>query len=232
MLTRAQSLALLLLAAALPSAPAQELVVVVESPVFPLDTRLVVGSGLPELVVTVESPAFTLDTRLATGSTLPGLVVTAESAAFTLDTRLSTGSVLAGLVVTAESPAFTLDTRLAGSNPTLGTLVVTAESGAFTLDTRLAGRLEDLIVEEVSPAFSLNTMWIGIRRIARTRDSPLELFWTTNAAEFPFHPQWAPPPLTESLPWQDVTNPVSESGGFFRAVLSPEGSERYFRLKL
>ena len=178
----------------------------------------------------VESPGFNLDTRLSSGATPSSLVVAAASAAFTLDTRLATGSAVAGLVVIAESPAFTLDTRLAGSNPTLVTLVVTAESGAFTLDTRQAARLDALIVEAVSPAFSLNTMWIGIRRTARPAGSPVELYWPTNAPGF--YPQWAPPPLTESLPWQDVTNSVSESGGFYRAVLSPAGTERYFRLKL
>ena len=157
-------------------------------------------------------------------------MVTAESATFILDTRLTTGSVFAGLVVSAESPAFTLDTRLAGGNPILATLVVTVESGTFTLNTRLAARLDALIVEAVSPAFSLNTMWLALRRTARAAGTPVELYWPTNAPGF--YPQWAPPPLTESMPWQDVTNTVSESGGFYRTHLNPEGTARYFRLKL
>ncbi|MEY2410623.1 MAG: hypothetical protein QOF48_3293 [Verrucomicrobiota bacterium] len=206
MLTRTHSLALLLLVVALPRAAAQELVVV------------------------VESPAFILNTRLSSGSALSGLVVMAESAAFTLNTRLSPASEFAGLVLAAASPTFTLDTRLAAGNPTLAALVVSTESGAFILNTRQAARLEALIVEAVSPAFSLNTMWIGIRRTARASGTPVELYWPTNAPGF--YPQSAPPPLRPSMMWQNMTNAVGESGGFYRALLSPEGTERYFRLKL
>jgi hypothetical protein len=208
MMLRTPSLALLLLAAALRSATAQQLVVVVESPVFALDTRLSAGSGSS------------------------ALVVTATSDAFTLDTRLSTGSTSSSLVVTAESPAFTLDTRLTGGNPILAALVVTAESGTFALDTRLAGRREDLIVQAVSPAFALNTMWVRLRKLTRAPLGPLELYWTTNAAEFPFRPQVTDPPLGPASIWQDVTDPVTESGGLYRVPVTPSGTNRYFRLKL
>jgi hypothetical protein len=156
--------------------------------------------------------------------------VAAESLTFTLDTRLSTGSIVSGLVVAAESPTFTLDTSLAGSNPILGTLVVAAESASFVLDTRLVGPLEALIVQAVSPAFELNTMWIGIRRTARASGSPVELYWPTNAPGF--YPQFALPPLRPSMQWENVNGTISESGGFYRTPLSPEGTELYFRLKL
>jgi hypothetical protein len=206
MITRAQSLALLLVAAIPRFVAAQELVVV------------------------IESPAFLLDTHLSSGARTPALVVSTESPVFTLDTRLSTGSTLSNLVQTAESPAFTLDTRLGGSDPTVATLVVSAESAAFVLDTRLVGPLQALIVQAISPSFELNTMWIGIRRTARASGSPVELFWPTNAPGF--CPQWALPPLRPSMLWQDVTNNISESGGFYRTPLNPEGTEIYFRLKL
>ena len=231
MMTRAQSFALLLLGTVLPSAIAQELVVVVESPPFMVDTRSSSsGSDTSGLVVTAASPAFTLDTRLSVGAAIGGLVVTAESPAFTLDTRLASGPTPSTLVVTAESPAFTLDTRLSCGNPILAALVVSAESAAFVLDTRLAARLDYLIVEAVSPAFELNTMWVRLRLAARAAGSPVELYWPTNAPGF--YPQSAPPPLRPSMPWQNMTNTVGEAGGFYRTLLDPAGAGRYFRLKL
>ena len=230
MITRAQILALLLLGTVLPSAIAQELVVVVESPTFKLDTRSSGGGATTGLVVTAASPAFTLDTRLSAGPAIGGLVVASESPAFILDTRLAGGSAVSALVVTAESPAFTLDTRLAGGSPILAALVVSAESAAFVLDTRLAARLDYLIAQAVSPAFELNTMWVRLRLAARTAGSPVELYWPTNAPGF--YPQSAPAPLRASMPWQNLTNTVGESGGFYRTLLDPEGTGRYFRLKL
>ena len=230
MITRAQILALLLLGMVLQSATAQQLVVVVESPAFRLDTRLSSGSDTTGLVVTAASPAFTLDTRLSVGAAIGGLVVTAESPAFTLDTRLASGPTPSTLVVTVESPAFTLDTRLSCGNPILAALVVSAESAAFVLDTRLAARLDYLIVEAVSPAFELNTMWVRLRLAARAAGSPVELYWPTNAPGF--YPQSAPPPLRPSMPWQNMTNTVGEAGGFYRTLLDPAGAGRYFRLKL
>jgi hypothetical protein len=255
---RARFLACLLLADALRFAAAAELVVVIESPPFPLETRLAAPPVLAALVVSSESPAFVLDTRVSGGhSTLATLVVMAESSAFTLDTRLAAPPALAALVVSAESPAFVLDTRLSGGNstlatlvvmaesgaftldtrlatgsPILATLVVTVESGAFTLDTRLSGRREDLIVQFESPPFELNTLWIGIRKISRARNSLLELFWPTNAAEFPFHPQGADAPLNPPLTWQNLPDPITESGGYFRVPLAPDSTNHYFRLKL
>ena len=207
-----------------------ELVVVVESPSFTLDTRLASGSGTAALVVPAVSPAFTLDTRLILGSTHSGLVVSAESPAFTLDTRLSSASPVLALIVTAESPAFTLDTRLAGGNSALAALVVPAQSSAFALDTRLAGPLAALIVQAISPPFELNTMWVGIRRTTRGAPSPVELYWPTNAPGF--HLQFAVPLLEPSTRWMEVTNTVSESGGLYRVILNPGGAESYFRLKL
>jgi hypothetical protein len=230
MKTRTKALAFLALVAALRSATAQELVVIVESPAFTLDTRLASGSDTAVLVVTAASPPFTLDTRLSVESALSALVVTAESLAFTLDTRLSSGSTHSAFVVTAESPGFTLDTRLAGGNSTLAALVVTAESAAFALDTRLAGRIDALIVQAVSPAFTLNTMWVGIRTTAPVAGSLIELYWPTNAPGFRL--QLADPPLGPSALWLDVPNSVSESGGLYRVLLNPAGSDHYFRLKL
>jgi hypothetical protein len=230
MLTRAQSLALLLLlAAAVPITRAQELVVTVESSFFPLDTRLSIGSGPSPLVVAVESPAFTLDTRLVAGNDPSVFVTTATSPAFTLDTRLSIRADSSALVVTAESAAFTVDTRLAGSNPLVATLVVAAESGAFTLDTRLAERRGDLIITAISPAFELNTMWVRLRKLARAFNSPMELYWTTNAPEF--HPQVTDPPLGPASIWRDITDPVTESGGLNRIPVAPDRAQRHFRLK-
>lgn len=173
--------ALLVLGAVLRSAAAQELVVIVESPAFALDTRLASGSGTAALVVTTVSPAFTVDTRLSSGSPLSGLVVTAQSA-------------------------------------------------AFALDTRLAGTEDDLIVHAVSPPFTLNTMWVGIRRTARVTGNAVELYWPTNAPGF--HLQFAAPLPGPSTLWMDVTNAVSESGGLFRIILNPASDEHYFRLKL
>src|SRR5262245_16775814 len=83
-------------------------------------------TGAQELMVVVESPSFTLNTRLAGNANTTALVVSAESSAFTLDARLSTGFASPALVETEESPAFTLDTRLADDNPSLAVLVVTA----------------------------------------------------------------------------------------------------------
>jgi hypothetical protein len=186
------------------------------------------ASGMGQVVV-ADSPTFTLDTRLYSNVTSSGFVATAESPAFTLDSRLATGNSLA-LIMTAESSVFTLNTRLGDSNPTLAALVVAAQSAAFALDTRLAGPPGDLIVQAVSSAFSLNTMWVGIRKIAAMTGSPVELFWPTNAPGF--HPQLALPTFGPSAQWLDVTNTVSESAGFYRTVVSPEGTERYFRLKL
>jgi len=129
------------------------------------------------------------------------------------------------LVVSVESPAFRLDTRLA-AGPALSPLVTTVESGTFVLDTRQAG-FGNLIVPAVSPPFQLNTMWIGIRNTASMQ---FELYWSTNAPGF--HPQWAAPPIRPSIQWQDMTNSVSESDGLFRVQVNPEGTSRYFRLKL
>jgi hypothetical protein len=181
MITRAQCLPLLLLSASLQCNAAQELVVLVESPLFILDAHLSNGP----------SPA--------------ALVVASESSGFTLDTRLSTGSIRSGLVVTAES-------------------------AAFVLDIRLVGPLKALIVQAQSPACELNTMWIGIRRTARGFGTPVELYWTTNAPGF--YPQSAEPPLRSSMHWVDLTNTISETSGFYRIPLSPDATERYFRLKL
>src|SRR5436190_7234227 len=133
------------------------------------------------------------------------------------------------LVVAVESAAFALDTRLSVGNDA-SVLVVSATSSAFTLNTSLAGPLEALIVQSASLPFDLNTMWIGIRNAARMSGSPLELFWSTNAPGF--HPQWALPPLRTTVLWQDMTNSVTESGGFYRILLNPGTTERYFRLKL
>ena len=160
-------------------------------------------------------------------SAIAQLVMTAESPGFSLDTRLSVANDTSVVVVTAVSPAFTLDTRLAAGNPTPSPLLVKAESGVFTLGTLLAVPFEALIVPTVSPAFELNTMWIGIRNTAGMQ---LELSWSTNAPGF--HPQWAAPPLRPSMQWQDMTNSVSESGGLYRVQINPEGTDRYFRLKL
>jgi hypothetical protein len=157
------------------------------------------------------------------------LVVIVESPAFALDTRLASGSGTAALVVTTVSPAFTVDTRLSTGSPLSG-LVVTAQSAAFALDTRLAGTEDDLIVHAVSPPFTLNTMWVGIRRTARTAGSAVELYWPTNAPGF--HLQFADPLLGPSTLWMDVTNAASESGGLYRVFVNPAGGESYFRLKL
>jgi hypothetical protein len=108
--------------------------------------------------------------------------------------------------------------------------VVTAESAAFVLNSRLVGPLEALIVQAVSPAFELNTMWIRIQRTARAFGSPVELYWPTNAPGF--YPQSALPPLRPSMQWQDMNGTITESGGFYRTPLSHEGTDRYFRLKL
>jgi hypothetical protein len=226
-MNRRQLIGVLVLAASLASGMGQ--VVVADSPTFTLDTRLYSNVTSSGFVATAESPAFTLDSRLATGNSL-ALIMTAESSVFTLNTRLSTGATASSLVVTAESAGFALDTRLGDSNPTLAALVVAAQSAAFALDTRLAGPPGDLIVQAVSSAFSLNTMWVGIRKIAAMTGSPVELFWPTNAPGF--HPQLALPTFGPSAQWLDVTNTVSESAGFYRTVVSPEGTERYFRLKL
>lgn len=189
-----------------------------------------VSSEAQELVVVVESPGFTLDTRLSARSALSALAVTAESPSFTLDTGISSGPALPTLLVTAESPTFTLDTRLTEGNPSLAALVVTAESAAFVLDTRLAGRPEYLIVQAVSPAFELNTMWLGIRKTARALGSPVDLYWPTNAPGFRL--QSASPSLGPSAQWMDVATPPSESGGLNHVPLDPADSHRYFRLKL
>ncbi|HXJ61650.1 MAG TPA: hypothetical protein VNU68_33835 [Verrucomicrobiae bacterium] len=157
------------------------------------------------------------------------LVVVAESPQFTVDTRLPSGASATALPVTTESPAFMLDSRLAGSSPTLAALV-RAESAAFALDTRLAGALDDLIVHTVSPVFTLNTIWVGIRKTSRLTSSPVELYWPTNAPGFRL--QLADPLLGPPTFWMNMTNTVNESGGFYRTLLPPEGIEGYFRLKL
>lgn len=157
------------------------------------------------------------------------MITRAQSLAILLLAAVLRPGMAQELVVVVESPSFTVDTRLAGGSPVLAGLVVTATSGAFTLDTRLAARPEYLIVETVSPAFELNTMWVRIRQTGRA-PSPLELYWTTNAPGF--GPQWARPPLGRPLLWQDLTNTITESDGFYRALLNPEEAERYFRLKL
>src|SRR5882724_11020224 len=108
----AQSLTLLLLAAAPHSVMAQELVVAVESAAFALDTSLSGGSNTSVLAGTAASPAFTLDTRLAGGNPTPSpLVVTAESGAFVLNTRLAG---FGNLIVESGSPPFDLNTMWIG----------------------------------------------------------------------------------------------------------------------
>jgi len=138
------------------------LVVMFESPVFPLDTRIASGSSPSNLVVQFDSPVFAVDTRLSISSgSLTALVVQVESPVFVLDTRISTGNEsLISLVVRAESPVFVIDTRLTSGGSSLAALVVQAESAAFTLDTRLSagsGNLASLVVQVESPVFALDT---------------------------------------------------------------------------
>lgn len=112
MLNQERFLSLLLLAAVLPTASAQELVVSVESPAFRLDSQLATGPGLSPLVTTVESSIFVLDTRLSVGNDASVLVVSATSSAFTLNTGLI--GPLEALIVPAVSPPFQLNTMWIG----------------------------------------------------------------------------------------------------------------------